>query len=862
MDGNRADSTFDALCGALPREALAVIADLISVSGRPEALALARKLREKAGFVLESVAPDGRRRGLFSAIPPFPRASRKLSAPNLASCAQVAPEDVAAWFGPDGRFAAAIPGYEPRPEQMRMAEAVARAFNEGRHLVVEAGTGVGKTMAYLVPAVLWSLANKAPVVVCTSTKNLQEQIFRKDLPVLASLLSSPVRFALVKGRGNYLCLSRLEQLLERREAELAPEAFAGLARAVAWAFATDSGDVGEFDPGDCGRNPFPVDRICSSGDDCRGRGCPYRGSCFLQKARAAALSADLVVTNHAVFFSEPDDEPLALPKAAQVVFDEAHNLEESATEHFSREATPASLRRLLRRAYAKRRLKRGAAGSGATGAVADAERFLVSGGTPPGGPETRQALLDAAGKAADAADAAARAVREWGRALGMVPRPDEGARRIRPETLQSPAWKNTEPALRKLQDALFALSSLLDALAAGFSPPSVPGTPARTALPAPASPPGAAAPFPPPAAPQDGAAETARRLAAVSADIREALHVMDFLAAADDEEWAYWIESAPVPRGGGVFPDGRSPAAEAGLRAAPVDVSEFLANGLFAKRDSVVLCSATLRVGGATEWISRRLGLDRMEKGRVAEVVEGSPFDYASQCLAAVPMFLPPQQAGNAAGRESEAFSRAFAEMLARLARTFGGRTMALFTSHRMLRSTAARLRETLRGEGFRVLAQGEGIPRDELTALFREADAPSVLLGADSFWEGVDLIGAALRCVVLAKLPFASPGDPLVDARGERVERDGGSKFRDWAVPGAVVKFRQGFGRLIRHRSDRGVAVFADTRIFDKGYGAIFRRALPLETVRYDDPEAFYRDIAAFLAPGAPAALPPPSGN
>ena len=718
---------------------------------------------------------------------------------------------------------------------MRMAESVARAFDEGRHLVVEAGTGVGKTMAYLVPAVLWSLANKAPVVVCTSTKNLQEQIFRKDLPLLASLLSAPVRFALVKGRGNYLCLSRLEQLLERREAELAPEAFVALARAVAWAFTTSSGDLAEFAPGSCGAEPFPTDRIASSADDCRGRGCPYRGCCFLQKARAAALAADLVVTNHAVFFSEPDDEPLALPKAAQVVFDEAHNLEEAATEHFAREATPASLRRMLRRVFAKKRQRRGPDRAGETGIVADAERFLASGGLPPGGAAARQALFDAAGKAAAAVEAAGRAVREWGRALGMVPRPDESARRIRPETLSSPAWKAAEPALAKMQDALFALSTLLETMGAGFSPPAEPGS----AAPLPPAPQGAPAAL--------DAPEIARRLSSAAADIRAALHEIDFLAAADDPDWAYWIESTFPARG--VFPDGRSPAAEAGLRAAPVDVSSFLADALFAKRDSVVLCSATLRVGGGTGWISHRLGLDRMEDGRVAEDVEGSPFDYASQCLAAVPMFLPAQRPGNPAAAESEEFVAAFSGMLARLVLIFGGRTMALFTSHRMLRAVAERLRAGPSGGSFRVLAQGEGIPREELTALFREADAPSVLLGADSFWEGVDLIGDALRCVVIAKLPFASPGDPLVDARGERVERDGGNKFRDWAMPGAVVKFRQGFGRLIRHRTDRGVAVFADTRLFDKGYGAVFRRALPLETVRFDDSESFYGAVSQFAA-------------
>ncbi|MBQ7667087.1 MAG: ATP-dependent DNA helicase, partial [Kiritimatiellae bacterium] len=597
-------------------------------------------------------------------------------------------------------------------------------------------------------------------------------------------------------------------------------------------------DLAEFDPGPAAPVGFFAERLGSSADDCRGRSCPYRASCFMQKARAAALTSDLVVTNHAVFFSEPDDEPIALPRAAQVIFDEAHNLEETATDHFALEATPQSLRRLLRRVFT-RRAGRKAGGDSSSGALAEAERFLVAGGLPPGGEADRRRLFEVAAAGKEAAAAAQKAVREWCRALGAIPRPDESARRIRPETLSTPAWLAAEPAMMKLQDALFALSKSLQALVAGFLPPADPD---------------AGAP-PPPASGREGAeADIARRLAAIDGAIQETLHAIDFIAAADDEGWAYWIESAPAfsqrgePSGGGRH----SAAAEAGLKAAPIDISDYLAKSLFEKRDTVVLCSATLRTGGSMDWMAGRLGLDKLEQGRVAQAVEGSPFDYASQCIAACPMFLPPMNPSSLPGAaESETFVEAFSAMLQRLVGVFGGRTMALFTSHRMLRAVAARLRagalESAGGGSFRVLAQGEGVPREELTALFREDDVPSVLLGADSFWEGVDFIGDALRCVVLAKLPFASPGEPLVDARGEYVEKNGGSKFRDYAVPGAVIKFRQGFGRLIRHKGDRGAVVVADTRLFDKNYGAIFRKALPVEPTRFDDAESCYAAVAAF---------------
>ena len=873
----------EALFAGIPEDAVRLCAEILSGAEDERDRALGRRLAERAGFVL-SAAPAGGRGGLFASIPAYPRDARKRNPPNPATAAQLDPATVRRWFEAGGLFERAMPGYESRPEQVEMAGAVASALSEARHLVVEAGTGVGKTMAYLVPAVLWSLANDAPVVVSTNTKNLQDQIFRKDLPLVAQLVRSPVRFALVKGRGNYVCLSRLERLVERREAELSPAAMPALARAVAWALRTLSGDLAEFDPGPAPASAEPSEapvaaRIASDADDCRGRKCPHYGRCFLQRARAASLAADVVVTNHAVFFSEPEAAPLALPKAAQVVFDEAHNLEEAATDHFAREVTPRSLRQALRRIHDARRsasARRKRAPSAGSGLLADLDRMLAESAGPMATDEARAAMQRIVAEARDRAEASARSGQAWFRALGALPRRGEAQMRLRPSTLESGAWDATLPALRRFQDDLYALSQALSLLSKVFHPEpgkDPPVVPADHALVGGASPPGEPPRLGGDASPHRSragadhatvalalargadassddplaemrvaaqAADAARRLEIAEAAVQGLLADVEFLSDASDPDWAYWVEMAPG-RGGRA-------AAEAGLRAAPVEVAKWLAEGIFAKLDTVVLCSATMSVSGSTSYIAHRLGLDLLEPDRVAECRLGSPFDYARQCLAAVPAFLPPQAAGGDA-EEGAAFIDAFGGLLARLAAIAHGRTLALFTSYATMLAVAERAAPDLRAAGIRLLVQGSGPSREALTADFRdEAAGPAVLLGTDSFWEGVDLIGDALRCLVIAKLPFDPPDDPLVDARSERVEQGGGSAFRDYAVPNAVIRFRQGFGRLIRHRTDRGVAILADTRLYTKGYGAIFRRNLPAELRRYDDEAALLADVAGFL--------------
>ena len=849
----------------LPREAAELVAQILLEAGDEASRALSHRVTERLGFSLSSAPPGA---GVFGGIPFFPAEDRKRKQPNLAACQPLDPAEVGAWFR-DGGLLSDLTGFERRPEQEELAMAVADAFSNGRHLAAEAGTGIGKTMAYLVPAALWSLRCDVPVVVSTNTKNLQEQIVRKDLPAIAARLRAPLRFALVKGRSNYLCLSRLERLLDRREAELVQGELPALAQAVVWAFLTPDGDLAAFDPPpppDAPPGPRLAERIASNADDCRGRKCPHFRRCFLQRARALSLASDVVVTNHAVFFSEPPDRPLALPRAAQVVFDEAHDLEDAATSHFSREFAPRDVRDLARRLH--RAGRRGRRGAEATGALPELERALLAPAADAAPSELRTALFAAVSDARNALEAVSLSSQRYFAALGALPPPGDNALRLVPAVLGGRAWAETVPPLQRLQDDLFRLSETLDALSRGLIPPTGAGENLpfngdcpqiqNSNLPAPRT----------PRTPRENTetvsltdlgvpAELALRVETAAAAAKALLETLDFLSTANDSAWTFWVasERAPSVRRAGAR------AAAGSLHAAPVEVAPFLAKSVFEKLDSAVLCSATLTVGGKPDFIAGRLGLDLVDPDRLRTLVLGSPFDYARQCLAAVAEFLPPQPTGPAADASEGPFAAAFAHMVEGLARAARGRTLVLFTSYRAMETCARLAGPGLEDAGLRLLVQGEGASRETLARRFRAQAEPTVLFGTDSFWEGVDVMGDALSCLVIAKLPFDAVGDPVVAARCERVREKGGEAFHDYSLPAAAIKFRQGFGRLIRHKTDRGCVVVADTRIVTKNYGGSFRKSVPAELRPYADEESLLADVRAFLAPPAAKGVAPAAG-
>jgi ATP-dependent DNA helicase DinG len=672
----------------------------------------------------------------------------------------VDPAELTALLAGDGPLAAHFPGYAPRVEQIAMAHAVARTLGSPedespRQLLVEGGTGIGKSVAYLLPAILFALRNNTRVVISTNTINLQEQLVAKDIPDLAAALrgvpglgADRLRVAVQKGKANYLCLRRWERLLHTETMSAGEAGF--LARTLGWLGATRTGDRAELalSPEEAG-----VWERCSATGYAA---CPgaREGACFYRHAREAAAGAHLVVVNHALLLSDLQVGGSLLPDYEHLIVDEAHNLESEATRQFGFRVTQAGLEELAERA----------------GALShDVQTALAVGAV---GPERRAPVDERLGELG----AALPPVRERWAALcallavyaASVRAGEDGEVRITEASRAQPAWSEAEVAWDGFERLAGALAERADGLARaldGLEAGSVPGLEGLVG-----------------------------ELAEWRADQGELRRRTASFVAAPDDAMVYWL-------GGG---------AGLSLNGAPLDVGPLLAEGLFERKRAVVLTSATLAVREGFAHVKTRLGADEAE-----ELALGSPFDYQRAALLCLPTGVPEP---NAPG-----YAEAVAEVLAHLAGAAGGRTMALFTSHAAVRSAAAALRRSLRGTGIGVLAQGVDGPPAQLVARF-QADPACVLLGTASFWEGVDIANDALKVLVVARLPFNVPTEPVFAARSEGYE----NAFMEFAVPQAVLRFRQGFGRLIRGQDDYGAVVLLDSRVTGKAYGRMFLAALP----------------------------------
>lgn len=708
--------------------------------------------------------------------------------PTLDDCTPLDPDEVAEMLGPAGAMAHFVPGYEPRPGQVRMLKAVVEAVNTGRHLVVEAGTGVGKSLAYLLPCALWARLNDTPVVISTNTKNLQAQLVEKDLPAVLKVIGGgngeSLRAAVIKGRSNYLCLRRFGQMVEGGLFDLLRPELRMFGAAVAWAVVTRDGDFDSI-TGSGAADPQFIQLLASNSEECIGRSCRHYGACFVQRARERALKANLVIANHSLVFAELSAEvPVSLPPHSQLVFDEAHNLEDAATNHFARELSHMAARNATRKLLQSRgRHRRGILPALLSRLESGAIRL----------PDKDSATIEV-GNAMSAVNdfqSAASALLKGIAGLTTEKSPTlrykfaldgAGARIPSP----NPAWKHVDAAAEAFFKKGHALEASLRSLAAIIEG-------------------GASGEL-------DLAAGDASDLKAALKRIGDLLDTALFVLDGTDAEYVFWAER---PRNGD----------EASAYAAPVNVGRFLADELYSKLSSVIVCSATLSVSGKFDFSASRLGLDLIDGGRIMSCMAQSPFDYPRQCALLVPEYLPSPLS------RDRVFEAELASLVVRLSRHYRGRTMVLFTSYEMMRACAGLARGGIEADGLVLLVQGESGSRNRMTRVFRQ-DGGSVLFGTQSFWEGVDVMGEALSCVIVAKLPFASPDDPVISARCEAIEANGGNAFFDLSLPLAVLKLRQGFGRLIRHRNDHGSVVIADTRVLTKPYGRVFLRSLPSEAV------------------------------
>ena len=699
--------------------------------------------------------------------------------------------------------------FEDRPGQRDMAAYIADAYNDGGIALLEAGTGVGKSFAYLVPAIEWARVNGERTVVSTNTINLQEQLVGKDLPILSRAFSTgdrAVTFALLKGWRNYLCLSRLEQARAGQESLFDAGRGAELEAIAGWASRTADGSLADLveEP-----SSDVWDAVAAESDLCTRLKCPHFDRCFVFAARRRAAEADVVVVNHHLLASDlavriaSDNwqEAAVLPPYRRLVLDEAHHLEDIAAQHLGQQVSMLGVQRLLGR------LERNGRGLLPTLAAELSTHSDLLGA----------ASRDLLGRTVLDALAAAR---RWSEELfGRLNRrlDTEPVLRLTDSFAEDNVWR--EGLDVALDNLLIAFSKLRDGVETIADRLSI-----------------------------DDPAEMRSRLIG---ELRGVVRRLDTAAEglkATLQPVGYRPSTSPAVRW--MERRGRR-TPNLTLAAVPLDMAPILKDALFDRVETVVLTSATLAAGGEFTFLEERLGLSLPPSRVTVREILPSPFDFGAQCVFGIPTDIPEPR------DDESGHGAAVARVLLELAHASDGGIFALFTSHGALRRTADVIRGQV-GARWPLLVQGEG-QRDQLLRRFREAGS-AILLGTDSFWEGVDVPGRALRVLILAKLPFKVPSEPLTAARLERLTAAGVDGFSNYLVPLAALKLKQGFGRLIRTKSDVGAVVLLDRRVVTKRYGAMMLEGLPPATKAIGTWPDILRELEEFFAMHSIGAPPPVS--
>ncbi len=697
--------------------------------------------------------------------------------------------DILERFGPHGALAQKLADYEPRPAQRQMAKTVAATFNHSQVALIEAATGTGKSLAYLLPAILWAVHNKQRVVVSTNTINLQEQLIHKDIPLLNQVLDCEFNAVLVKGRHNYLCLDKLNSVDQQGRLMLDRDEQADVTALSQWARHTADGSRSDLS---LNVSPALWEKVACESDNCTRIKCEFYSRCFFYKARRQAASANLLVVNHHLLFADlvvrratgQFHDAAVLPPYSRIILDEAHNIEETATQYFGIQISKLSLHRLLARFYQVR--NRGAVREkGAIPFLLSRLHSLENAIDP----DLLKRILDHVQNhllpeleqltflVEHVFDDCAR----WFEATNQDP---SGDRKVRftSALYQQVEWKDTVLAgvhnLLQSMKILYRNCQSLDQLLSNF-PEEIQETLQRQRV----------------------------ELRALRDRLEAAAVNLSEIFGAEENQKVRWIEWVPTPSGKRVT-----------LRQVPLLVADLLRENVYQQFETVVMTSATLTSEKRFHYMKERLGLQQDLETRLVELALPPVFDYQRQAILGIPNDLPYPS--------HPSYAAALSRFLLRAIELSRGRALVLFTSYAMLKRTHQELAEPLGALRIVALKQGQA-PRHQLTRHFK-TDKTSVLFATDSFWEGVDVAGDALENLILTKLPFSVPRDPVVAARVEAIQKRNGNPFLEYIVPQAVIRFRQGFGRLIRNKKDRGCILILDRRVLDKSYGRTFLDSLP----------------------------------
>ena len=682
--------------------------------------------------------------------------------------------DIKNYFSKDGILAKEIKGFEYRQEQEEMAQYIQEAINEDRKIIVEAGTGTGKTLAYLIPAIKWAVVNKKKVIIATNTINLQEQLLLKDIPLAKSIIKDEFSYVLVKGRNNYVCKRFFNELALGKNIDI--ETFSIEAREqieyiLKWGNKTKTGDKAEL--------PFEIypdvwELVQSTTELCLGKKCPYRKECFYMKTRMEKMEADILISNHHVFFADLnvraetdfDSEYLILPRYDMVIFDEAHNIESVARSYFSVEVSKISFTRLLNRIY-QRKNKRKKEKS-ALIRVEDTidEKDL----------EDSQQYIDLLNTLKEEISILQNIGDEY----------FDEIRKIYETNTEAPIKKslnNFEMTKSRFLENLREKKDIFQTKLADFLNLMMIFNNVI-----------------------DEEKDKNPEVINFNNHLKMFKAYIDsfkFINSFEDDNYIYWL-------------DINSKRTNVVLTATPLNIAQKLSTVLFDNLDRLVFASATIVVNGSFDYFKKSLGLDEED---CIEAIIKSPFDYNEQMSVYIPSDIQDSENINAFVSDASRF------ILNILLKT-NGKAFILFTSYIMLNQIYYSISKKLKDKGFEVFLHGDK-PRSQLIKEFKEAENP-ILFGTTSFWEGVDVQGENLSNVIITKLPFLVPTDPVVSAISKKIEENGGNSFTDFQLPEAIIKFKQGVGRLIRKKTDSGNIFILDNRILKKRYGSLFINALP----------------------------------